>query len=371
MPPSRRRQQYRQMNDSANDNDEQAENNQELPEQQYQAEFTFVFDTHPAFQQQQISQQQQQQQGLGSITRDGPVTRAMARRMLENPLNADNRQGDDQMHQMTFELVMRPNETVQVDIPSANSQRQTRRHPQQRQLQQNNFGTRQDIGIQFANRRTVVHQDGDIMNQGNADNPFTFADVMNGLMHHGGFTEMLLRHLFQNAINDFGQQGQPPASKDAVDGLKVVDKVCQSVLETDPKCAICLEEFPSDRVTDKQQNQYATANQPSEDTMCIREMPCHHIYHQDCIVHWLERSNYCPKCRYELMTDNEDYNVGVGARMKKRDEELLIKAQQLAVNHTEEVLQPLPSASSRSSSQKRKTVTPDTQTRSLRPRRKK
>lgn len=114
--------------------------------------------------------------------------------------------------------------------------------------------------------------------------PANFGDYFIG----PGF-EQLIQQL---AENDPNRYGTPPASKSAVEALpniKVDDNLLKSELA---QCAVCKDDF--------------------EQGMEVKQMPCKHVYHSDCILPWLELHNSCPVCRYELPTDDPDYQSTEG-----------------------------------------------------------
>ncbi|KAF5202750.1 E3 ubiquitin-protein ligase ring1 [Thalictrum thalictroides] len=93
--------------------------------------------------------------------------------------------------------------------------------------------------------------------------------------------EALLQNL---AESDGSRKGAPPASKSAVLGLKTVEIAAE---EEALVCAICKEAV---QVGEK-----------------AKKMPCGHGYHGDCIVTWLGSRNTCPICRFELPTEDPEY----------------------------------------------------------------
>ncbi|KAJ7970179.1 E3 ubiquitin-protein ligase RING1 [Quillaja saponaria] len=96
--------------------------------------------------------------------------------------------------------------------------------------------------------------------------------------------DQLIQQLTENDPNRYGA---PPASKSAVEGLPVI-RISEELLASDSsQCAVCKDTF-----------------ELGEEA---KQIPCKHIYHSDCILPWLELHNSCPVCRYELPTDDPDY----------------------------------------------------------------
>ncbi|KAJ6374042.1 hypothetical protein OIU78_029697 [Salix suchowensis] len=103
-----------------------------------------------------------------------------------------------------------------------------------------------------------------------------YIDTAEYEMLFGQFTES------QNAM-----MGQPPATKSAVEKLPSVVLTKEDVDSDGPLCAVCKEDMNlGERV---------------------KQLPCMHRYHGECIVPWLGIRNTCPVCRYELPTDDADY----------------------------------------------------------------
>ncbi|KAJ3158132.1 hypothetical protein HDU86_003084 [Geranomyces michiganensis] len=106
-------------------------------------------------------------------------------------------------------------------------------------------------------------------------------------------------------------QGQPPASKASIDALRSLKpfQLFPKRLAKHPRCTVCQEEFSLPVATD-------VAAETEDD---VARLECHHLFHRECISKWLGNSATCPTCRYEMLTDNEDYNVGVRKRMSTWD----------------------------------------------------
>uniref|UniRef100_A0A0A9A3L0 RING-type E3 ubiquitin transferase n=1 Tax=Arundo donax TaxID=35708 RepID=A0A0A9A3L0_ARUDO len=97
--------------------------------------------------------------------------------------------------------------------------------------------------------------------------------------------EQLIQQL---AENDPNRYGTPPAAKSAVAALPDV-AVSADMMQADggAQCAVCMDDF-----------QLGAA---------AKQLPCKHVFHKDCILPWLDLHSSCPVCRFELPTDDPDY----------------------------------------------------------------
>lgn len=95
-------------------------------------------------------------------------------------------------------------------------------------------------------------------------------------------------------------KGSPPAAKNVVENLPLVKLTVEELQKEDDVvvCAVCKEKILVDEE--------------------VKKLPCCHYYHGDCIMPWLSIRNTCPVCRYELPTDDPDYERRKSERAASR-----------------------------------------------------
>ncbi|XP_074569977.1 putative E3 ubiquitin-protein ligase RHC2A [Curcuma longa] len=112
-------------------------------------------------------------------------------------------------------------------------------------------------------------------------------ETISDRLMRSGF-DRLLNHIAQIELAGLGLargSDNPPASKAAIESMPTVDIVAEHIAN-ECHCAICMDPF-----------ELGTKS---------REMPCKHIYHQDCILPWLSLHNSCPVCRHEMQAAKDD-----------------------------------------------------------------
>lgn len=101
-----------------------------------------------------------------------------------------------------------------------------------------------------------------------------------------GFEEFL-DHL---AETDNSRRGAPPTAVSFIDSLPLLVISDEHQKPDGVACAICKDLL---MIGSK-----------------VNQLPCFHLYHPSCILPWLSARNSCPLCRYELPTDDRDYERG-------------------------------------------------------------
>ncbi|XP_020083087.1 uncharacterized protein LOC109706572 [Ananas comosus] len=87
--------------------------------------------------------------------------------------------------------------------------------------------------------------------------------------------------------HDSPAKGSPPAAKSAVESLPSVVLTEEDLAKDGIQCAVCKDGILVDER--------------------VKQLPCSHHFHEECILPWLGMRNTCPLCRYELPTDDPEY----------------------------------------------------------------
>lgn len=95
------------------------------------------------------------------------------------------------------------------------------------------------------------------------------------------------------------RRGPPPTSRSALRTLPRVKVTAYDIVANEGnECSICLSDLEAGKTA--------------------LRLPCNHCFHVDCIEDWLKKSNECPVCRFELPTDDAEYEQGRLRRMEGR-----------------------------------------------------
>ncbi|XP_006898084.1 PREDICTED: E3 ubiquitin-protein ligase RNF126 [Elephantulus edwardii] len=107
-------------------------------------------------------------------------------------------------------------------------------------------------------------------------NPMDYAWGANGL-------DAIITQL----LNQFENTGPPPADKEKIEALPTVP-VTEEHVGSGLECPVCKDD-------------YALGES-------VRQLPCNHLFHDGCIVPWLEQHDSCPVCRKSLTGQNTATN---------------------------------------------------------------
>ncbi|XP_063770553.1 E3 ubiquitin-protein ligase RNF126 [Pseudophryne corroboree] len=88
-------------------------------------------------------------------------------------------------------------------------------------------------------------------------------------------------------LNQFENTGPPPADNEKIQALPTV-QITEEHVGSGLECPVCKEDY--------------TVGEN------VRQLPCNHLFHNDCIIPWLEQHDTCPVCRKSLSGQNTATN---------------------------------------------------------------
>ncbi|KAI0334401.1 hypothetical protein GY45DRAFT_1295236 [Cubamyces sp. BRFM 1775] len=149
-----------------------------------------------------------------------------------------------------------------------------------------------------------------LMGPGRVGDPF--AERLGGLFGPGGmppgaesgrwgdyvFNQEALDQIITQIMENSNAHQPVPASEEVIEKLpREVLEEGSPLLEKD--CAVCKEQFKLET--------------EDPDDQIIISLPCHHPFHENCILPWLKTSGTCPVCRYQLVAQPASHAPGTGS----------------------------------------------------------
>lgn len=89
-------------------------------------------------------------------------------------------------------------------------------------------------------------------------------------------------------LNNVEGQGPPPANKDDIDSLKTVN-ITEEQIASSTECPVCKEDFSVGEE--------------------VKQLPCEHLFHPNCVVTWLKMHNTCPVCRRAIGSNVNNHHM--------------------------------------------------------------
>jgi hypothetical protein len=133
--------------------------------------------------------------------------------------------------------------------------------------------------------------------------------------------EHLFSNLFPGAVGMFQQAAQDAASQASWDAT--TNNPNQSNTGPPPASSKAIRQLPTIRVADidlldESNRECCICFEPHNLGDKLTRLPCGHLFHGPCVQEWLHKHCTCPVCRYELETNDAQYEVGRLERMKHR-----------------------------------------------------
>jgi E3 ubiquitin-protein ligase RNF115/126 len=126
-----------------------------------------------------------------------------------------------------------------------------------------------------------------IVRLSNPNNPLVqFVTSLINSEYENDEIENILNYILNNDNNRYGS---PPAAQSEIKKLNkyILTKDKLNDFGTENSCSVCKEDF-------------VLGNK-------MMDLPCKHYFHEECLMPWLKQHDSCPICRFELKTDDDDY----------------------------------------------------------------